>query len=957
MGWAPRRLREVALSYDLGRLGAVGFQDLAAALAVATFGAGVQVMGAGRDGGRDLYYRGPLVWKREGDVSGEVWDGYTVLQVKHKAVLAARPADNAAWLWAQVRAELDEWADPESERGQVPDHLVVISNVPLSPVPGAGGHDRLNAAIGQYAADLADGSRDTSRASTAQRLKRLGRIRRITKWRFWDGNAIQTLLAVHASVRQAFPAFLTGPDVFSALAGFMDRLPVSELEPALRAHARTTLMGEGVMYFDEAGSGDGGGVPLHRVAVDLPVSGGTPGHSRTVLGEVFGRAEHVLRPSVTAQPEPRHLIVTGAPGNGKTTVSKFLVQVFRAAMLRGAGDLSADQRRTVDGVEAALARLGRPLPLHRRWPMRVDLAEYAQEGGLTDDSTLLKWIAHKVSMRSNAGGVTPRLLQSWMRQWPWLLVLDGLDEVTEPTMRKRLIERVTEFVNDAEAEDCDVLVILTTRPIGYTENIAPAHFERIDLDYLQPADAVRYGTLATAVRLREDQDRIERVVRQLKQAAADDSLRNLLRTPLQVLILTIIVDGAGHLAPDRYSLFWGYYETVFKREKSKQSGLHHILRENGQQIQLLHERVGFELQARSEAGDRSMATLSHAELRQITWQVLHDAGFKPDGKDSGLLDSLIRAATQRLVLIAPRGDDGYGFDVRSLQELMAAMHFTTGELPAVLERLRLAAPSPHWRNTWIFAAGRLFSTPQEHQHQAIVELVETVDNRADERLGDLVPAGPRLALELIDDGMARSLPRWRERLIAVGVRVLQEPELADAPIATRILVRFADTGNEQRNSVAEALREALGGLPAARATAGRIQEFISDVADELGTGAAVRGLTGVRRRSQAVSKPRITSSEAWTVFQEEIATCPTTPSGVVLLQRAAEAVTRMRESRTTDEDVAAILGTLEDEALAGALAAALGCLAETEPGLVQRLRDDVLPALHRRPIGEALRRV
>jgi hypothetical protein len=111
-----------------------------------------------------------------------------------------------------------------------------------------------------------------------------------------------------------------------------------------------------------------------------------------------------------------------------------------------------------------------------------------------------------------------------------------------------------------------------------------------------------------------------------------------------VLILTIILDGAGQLAPDRYSLFWGYYETVFKRERDKQGGLHHMLREYGQQ---LHERVGFELQVRSESGDRSYATLTSEELKQITWQVLDEAGFRPSGKDAGLLDSIFAAATQR----------------------------------------------------------------------------------------------------------------------------------------------------------------------------------------------------------------------------------------------------------------------------------------------------------------------
>jgi hypothetical protein len=83
------------VKYDLQQLGPTGFQDVAAALAVATFGAGVQVMGAGRDGGRDMYYKGPLVWAKTDEQVGEVWDGYTVLQAKHKAELASRPGDNS----------------------------------------------------------------------------------------------------------------------------------------------------------------------------------------------------------------------------------------------------------------------------------------------------------------------------------------------------------------------------------------------------------------------------------------------------------------------------------------------------------------------------------------------------------------------------------------------------------------------------------------------------------------------------------------------------------------------------------------------------------------------------------------------------------------------------------------------------------------------------------------------
>jgi hypothetical protein len=194
-----------------------------------------------------------------------------------------------------------------------------------------------------------------------------------------------------------------------------------------------------------------------------------------------------------------------------------------------------------------------------------------------------------------------------------------------------------------------------------------------------PKEAVEYGKRALGVWLRGDNDRIVTVSDRLVKAAANESLVSLLRTPLQVLILTVILVGSGTLDLDRYNLFWKYYETVFNRERNKRLvGLQRILQDHCPQIQQLHERVGFELHVRSEAGERSLSLLTQDELRALAWQVLYDAGYKPDTEHAVLLRDVLDAATKRLVLLAPHADEGYGFDVRSLQELMAAMHLTTG---------------------------------------------------------------------------------------------------------------------------------------------------------------------------------------------------------------------------------------------------------------------------------------
>jgi hypothetical protein len=594
--------------------------------------------------------------------------------------------------------------------------------------------------------------------------------------------------------------------------------------------------------------------------------------------------------------------------------------------------------------------------------MRIDLAEYAEDGEVGEDTTLLRWIALKVSRRSDAGEITPSSMASWMRAWPWILVLDGLDEVTEPKTRRRLITHVIEFVNEAEAVDCDLFVVLTTRPMGYTEDISPHHFERIDLDYLTPREAVEFGSRATRVRLGSDDERIDRVVTHLTRAAGDDALRNLLRTPLQVLILTIIVDSAGRLAPDRFRLFWGYYEAVFRREQAKSGWLQQLLRDHQPLIQLLHERVGFELQVRSEAAERSLATLSTEELQSLIWHVLADSGFDPGGKDSRLLTSFFNAATQRLVLLVPRGDDGYGFDVRSLQELMAAKHLASGALEQTLERLRVAMPNPHWRNTWLFAAGALFSEPRDFQQSAVVELVESGDLSAPERLGRVAPVTHRLALDMLDDGMARSVPKFRDRLARHGLQFLMEETGGDLPTLARIVMRFADLGDHEQLIVADALREALAADQRSRQSASAVMALVSPLAEELGLSRRVLGLNMVTAPEASAEAGPV--PDRWDRFEAELGTYPGPLDWQVMLADAGSALTRLVQRGWTEEndpmaeeypELVEILTVLDVPELALELETALQPLVRDEPDLQRVLRATVLTALHRSSIGEVLR--
>jgi len=133
------------LKYDLQRLGGIGFQDVLSALAIKVLGAHVRPMGRGKDGGRDmLVNNGVIVWAANDHYNRvETWDGTTVFQAKHKETLEG-PQKDASTLWGNIKAELNAWASPDSNRGAVPHYLVFATNIPLTPVHEGGGFDTIN---------------------------------------------------------------------------------------------------------------------------------------------------------------------------------------------------------------------------------------------------------------------------------------------------------------------------------------------------------------------------------------------------------------------------------------------------------------------------------------------------------------------------------------------------------------------------------------------------------------------------------------------------------------------------------------------------------------------------------------------------------------------------------------------------------------------------------------------
>ncbi|WP_114907892.1 NACHT domain-containing protein [Ornithinimicrobium murale] len=751
------------MPYVIEELGPHDFERMVQALLICDFGPRVQVFGTGKDDGRDATFEGVL-HPAHAASDAPSWDGYCVFQAK----FCERPADtraNKAWLIAQVRKELRRWSEVVTHngkkelkrKGRRPDYFVVITNVSLSGQIG-GGIDDVERTIRDHAADP------------------------MNQWplkdcQVWDRSKVERLLDVHASVRQRFNGLLTAGDVLAALAAGEMTVPTISLAtslPLLEEHARVELGQGGKVKLGEAGQVANQRLDLAGVAVDLPAdieSSEDPMSEVRVLQHVITVGNRVQRASVRDENSP-HFLIMGGPGQGKTTLGRILVQTYRAALLESRPRLSPEVSRIVDASLERAVQIGVPRITNRRWPFRVDLAEYASEVAGGPEVPLVAYLARKINGPTGAD-FTARDARQWLTAWPWLLVLDGYDEVAAAAAREQVANAVTALLETAQTEDADLLVVATTRPQGYGDEL-PESLGKVKLLKLSRADAVAYATRLTEMRLGEDADKTE-IVERITSAVDDEVTGRLMRTPLQVMILSLLLENRRRPPQDRAALFQAYYDVIYDRELQKKNHLSDVLQDHRPDIDAIHHTVGLTLQIRSEKGGDFDAAMPVDELHRIIKQRLIDQEHSGPGLER-LVGNLTRAARDRLVLLAATGQEHVGFDLRSLQEFMAAKALTSRRDDDVVGALAAVGPSAHWRNTWLLAVGTLYRE-KPHLFDRMLQAIRDLDAADDAWLSLLAPIGPRLATDILEDGVAANNPRHVRLLIDHALEALNGANL------------------------------------------------------------------------------------------------------------------------------------------------------------------------------------
>jgi hypothetical protein len=175
-----------------------------------------------------------------------------------------------------------------------------------------------------------------------------------------------------------------------------------------------------------------------REQPDIPAGPGsdfTTRNTRTTLATALPQTiEEALK-------HHRHMLIIGGPGQGKSTLS-----------LQVTGQLAHDLLLRADSQEPPLI------------PIRVTAASLAARNG-----PLFRRIREAAAAELGLHLDTElpeQLLKRASSRWTWLVVIDGLDEITDPGQRATLIAQLAARTRDQEA---DLRLLITTRPLQDAE--------------------------------------------------------------------------------------------------------------------------------------------------------------------------------------------------------------------------------------------------------------------------------------------------------------------------------------------------------------------------------------------------------------------------------------------------------------------------------------------------------
>lgn len=456
------------------------------------------------------------------------------------------------------------------------------------------------------------------------------------------------------------------------------------------------------------------------------------------------------------------IVLEGAPGQGKSTVTQFLCQVHRIRLLHKFDELS----EVSSHIKYSPIRIPFKLDLrdYAMWlsgrdPFRIGTNASAKKPKV---KSLEKFLIMHIKHNSGGSSVNLNRLTEFLNHSHVVIVLDGLDEVADVAIRKQIVDEVCQAAERLEVQSKSIQFIITSRPTAFSGAVGFREDEwtHLKLNDLRPSNIMGYkDKWIRAQRLNDEEAQLisDTLVKKLEQS----HFRGLARNPMQLAILLHLIHVLGVALPEnRTALYDEYIKQFFNREAKKSS----IVRENRELLLSIHGALAWDLHAQVEAG-RGSGKMSESALRKRVKEFLETEGHGKDLID--LVDQLMQGTVERICALVSRESGTFEFEVQPLREYFAArqLYKTAPSSPpgrerkgARSDRFEALAHSSFWTNVTRFFCGF-------HDRGELSSLVDAITDLGDGKGYDLINQSRRLAIMLLSDHVFSQVPRVTDRLM------------------------------------------------------------------------------------------------------------------------------------------------------------------------------------------------
>jgi hypothetical protein len=375
----------------------------------------------------------------------------------------------------------------------------------------------------------------------------------------------------------------------------------------------------------------------------------------------------------------RQAVVIGGPGVGKSTLARFLA---RAAAL---------------GPDAMAAPLGWE---EETLPVLLPLALFADARREQPRLRLRDYLDAR--MREQGGEALREAVAAELQAGRAWVLLDGVDEVSDPRGRALLVQAVDAFITDHPA----ARVLVTSRPYGYVRlrgelpHFTLPNFTREQVDefvrrWHRAQEARRHPRAPDLAAADAEADAL------LAEIRRNHRVEELAANPLMLVIVALIRYESTRLPDKRVQLYERAVNTLMDTWNVWRSRL-------GQEVQgtvLPRERMvevwGAVAAWTRAAGDTGV--VHRGELRRKVAAVLREREYA-DRDAEPTADAYLQAAAGQAGILEERGRDIFAFWHPTFEEFLAAVELATPSSRAV-PRLLERADDPRWREVVLLAVG------------------------------------------------------------------------------------------------------------------------------------------------------------------------------------------------------------------------------------------------------------